>query len=107
MYSNGLTTTYTYNVVNALTRERITDRSGSLVGEYVYTVGNAGERLGVQESGRSGNRTVTYAYDALYRLTGETVTENGTTSVKTYAYDAAGDLAVGDSIQALSGNVGL
>ena len=94
-------------MVNALTRERITDRGGSLVGEYVYTVGSAGERLAVQESGRSGTRTVTYAYDALYRLTGETVTENGTTSVKTYAYDAAGDLAVGDSIQALSGNVGL
>ena len=55
---------------------------------------------------RRGGRKATYAYDGLYRLTGETVTENGTTSVKTYAYDAAGDLAVvGDSIQALSGNV--
>ena len=56
---------------------------------------------------RRGGRKATYAYDDLYRLTGETVTENGTTSVKTYAYDAAGDLAVGDSIQALSGDVGL
>ena len=56
---------------------------------------------------RRGGRKATYAYDGLYRLTGETVTENGTTSVKTYAYDVAGDLAVGDSIQALSGDVGL
>ena len=91
-------------MVNALTRERITERGGSLVGEYVYEVGNAGERLSVEEAG---GRKATYAYDGLYRLTGETVTENGTTSVKTYAYDAAGDLAVGDSIQALSGDVGL
>ena len=90
-YSNGLTTAYAYNAVNALTGERITDRNGAVVAEYAYTVGRAGERLGASESGRSGNRTVTYTYDALYRLTGETTAENGRTTVRTYAYDAAGN----------------
>jgi RHS repeat-associated protein len=84
-YSNGMTTTYTYNAVNALVGERITDKTNTLVREYVYTVGDAGERLQVQESN---NRAVTYTYDALYRLTGETVTENAATTNTTYAYDS-------------------
>jgi RHS repeat-associated protein len=84
-YSNGMTTVYTYNAVNALIDERITDKTNALVREYVYTVGSAGERLQVQESN---NRAVTYTYDALYRLTGETVTENAVTTTTTYAYDS-------------------
>lgn len=84
-YSNGMTTVYTYNAVNALIGERITNNANALVREYVYTVGSAGERLNVQESG---NRTVSYTYDALYRLTGESVTDNAVTTSTTYAYDA-------------------
>ena len=72
-----------YNAVNALTGERITDRNGAVVAEYVYTVGRADERLGASESGRSGTRTVTYTYNALNQLTAETGT--------TYGYDANGN----------------
>ena len=53
-YPNGIATAYTYNAVNALINERITKGANGLLREYVYTVGNAGERLSVQEStGRS------------------------------------------------------
>gem|GEM_PF-289106 len=85
-YSNGMTTSYRYNSVNALIREWINDKDGDLVREYAYTLGKAGERLQVAEST---GRTAAYEYDGLYRLTSETVTENASTTTTSYTYDAA------------------
>ena len=85
-YSNGMTTTYTYNPANALTNMVITNRDGEVVREYTYTLGRAGERLRVEEST---GRIVEYEYDALYRLVRETVTENSVTETTTFVYDAA------------------
>ena len=55
--------------------------------EYTYTLGAAGERIKVEETGASSDRTVEYEYDALYRLVKETVTDDNGTTVTEYAYD--------------------
>ena len=84
-YPNGLTTTYIYNNVNALTGEQIRNAQNAIVHEYVYTVGAAGERTKVTETG---GRSVTYTYDALYRLTKEVTVQSGVTATTEYTYDA-------------------
>lgn len=69
-YPNGVTTTYTYNLLNRLTQVASTTSNDALAA-YAYTLGAAGNRTGVVElTGRS----VTYGYDDVYRLTSETIT---------------------------------
>ena len=55
--------------------------------EYTYTLGAAGERIKVEETGAASDRTVEYEYDALYRLVKETVTDDNGTTVTEYTYD--------------------
>lgn len=85
LYPNGVATAYTYNPLNRLTSMTV----GSLA-SYVYTLGPAGNRTAVSETGRQ----VNYTYDDLYRLTGETITgspvpaDNGAIG---YQYDPVGN----------------
>lgn len=82
-YANGIVVSYEYDEVNRLVREKVLDKNGASVVEYSYTLGAAGERLKVVETGR----TVEYEYDELYRLTKETVTDHSGTTVTEYTYD--------------------
>ena len=86
-YANGLVVTYEYDEVNRLVREKILDKNGAPVVEYTYTLGAAGERVKVEETGAASDRTVEYEYDALYRLVKETVTDDNGTTVTEYTYD--------------------
>lgn len=79
----GNTTSYEYDEVNRLVREKVLDKNGAPVVEYNYTLGAAGERLKVVET----SRTVEYEYDELYRLVKETVTDSDGTTVTEYTYD--------------------
>ncbi|MCM1524507.1 MAG: polymorphic toxin-type HINT domain-containing protein [Ruminococcus sp.] len=85
-YANGYTTTYDYDLLNRLIRQETVDSDSNVVVKYVYTLGAAGERKSVTESGVS-ERTVEYTYDSLYRLTSETITEGEKVTTYTYAYD--------------------
>ena len=82
-YANGIVVTYEYDKLNRLVREKAIDKNGAPVVEYTYTLGAAGERLKVEETGR----TVEYEYDEAYRLTKETVTDGSGTTVTEYTYD--------------------
>ncbi len=48
MYPNGVTTTYTYNLLNRLTKVAATT-SRSELGAYQYALGPTGNRTGVTE----------------------------------------------------------
>ena len=86
-YANGLVVTYEYDEVNRLVREKILDKNGAPVVEYTYTLGAAGERIKVEETGAASDRTVEYEYDELYRLVKETVSNDNGTTVTEYTYD--------------------
>jgi RHS repeat-associated protein len=87
---NGVVVGYGYDALNRLTS--ITQRLGTQqpFASYTYTLGAAGNRIGVTET--NGN-TVTWAYDDAYRLVGETRrdSQNTITSQENYAYDGAGN----------------
>lgn len=82
-YANGIVASYEYDEVNRLVHEKVLDKNGASVVEYKNTLGAAGERLKVVETGR----TVEYEYDELYRLVKETVTDHSGTTVTEYTYD--------------------
>lgn len=86
-YANGIVVSYEYDEVNRLVREKILDKNGAPVVEYSYTLGAAGERIKVEETGAASDRTVEYEYDELYRLVNETVTDSNGTTVTDYTYD--------------------
>ena len=86
-YANGLVVTYEYDEVNRLVREKILDKNGAPVVEYTYTLGSAGERIKVEETGAASDRTVEYEYDELYRLVKETVSNDNGITVTEYTYD--------------------
>lgn len=76
-YSNGVTTTYSYNSINVLVSEVTTDPDENVIASYEYTIGANGERLSCTELGR----TVEYTYDAFERLISETITVGSDVSV--------------------------
>ncbi len=82
-YPNGAKTQYTYDSVNRLTCEKVLDTNGNTVAQYTYTLGANGERLKVEETGR----TVEYTYDETGRLTGEKETKDGQVTETLYEYD--------------------
>ena len=86
-YANGLVVTYEYDEVNRLVREKILDKNGAPVVEYTYTLGAAGERIKVEETGAASDHTVEYEYDELYRLVKETVYNDNGITVTEYTYD--------------------
>ncbi|MBV6390993.1 MAG: hypothetical protein KPEEDBHJ_00197 [Anaerolineales bacterium] len=86
--SNGVTTSYGYDDLNRLTN--ITQQLGStLIGSYVYTLDDAGNRLSVNEMG---GQSIHWTYDDLYRLKSET-RKNGATIVaqSSFTYDLTGN----------------
>jgi hypothetical protein len=68
-YPNGVTTTYTYNLLNRLTQVAATTNTSALAA-YAYSPGPTGNRTGVVELN---GRSITYGYDDVYRLTSETI----------------------------------
>ncbi len=82
-YPNGAKTQYTYDSVNRLTCEKVLDTNGNTVAQYTYTLGANGERIEVEETGR----TVKYTYDKTGRLTGEKETKDGQVTETLYEYD--------------------
>ena len=87
-YTNGISCILVYDGMNRLTSEKLLDKDGKVLEQYLYKLGKAGEILSIEESGR----TVQYSYDKLYRLTGETVLMNSV-PVRTagYTYDKVGN----------------
>jgi RHS repeat-associated protein len=85
---NGAVTTWEYDDLNRLEAVVNAGPGGALRSRYDYTLGPAGNRITVAESGpATTGRTVTYAYDGVYRLTGETVDEPGTADDRAVAYE--------------------
>ncbi len=82
---NGVKTEYAFDDANRLTSVTLTKGVATLA-SYRYTLGGMGERLKVEEEGR----TLTYTYDKLYRLTGEKAVGALPCDI-TYTYDAAGN----------------
>ncbi|MBY0276502.1 FG-GAP-like repeat-containing protein [Candidatus Binatia bacterium] len=92
-YPNGVTTSYEYDDLNRLVRMTNTGPAG-LISSYTYTLGPAGNRKQVVESGpATSGRMVFYTYDAVYRLVEEAIDEPGTAadSIIAYSYDAVGN----------------
>ena len=91
-YPNGVTTAYSYDTLNRLVHVANTG-PGGLISSYSYTLGPAGNRTQVVETGSATTgRTVAYAYDALYRLTQEQITEPGpVTTTISYTLDPVGN----------------
>ncbi|MBI3245681.1 MAG: VCBS repeat-containing protein [Deltaproteobacteria bacterium] len=92
-YPNGTSAIYSYDTLNRLVQMVNSGPSG-LISSYTYTLGTAGNRLQVIETGpATTGRTVSYAYDAVYRLIEEHIDEPGATNDQTitYTYDAVGN----------------
>lgn len=88
-YPNGVATSYAYDQLNRLSQMG-SQKSGTALASYAYTLGAAGNRTTVAELS---GRTVNYGYDSLYRLTSEAIANdpanhNDTTQ---YLYDPVGN----------------
>ena len=87
--ADGVTMFYAVDNLNRVTG--VTVIGGSVLGRYNYTLGAAGNKIGVTElSGRA----VTWIPDDLYRLTNETITSPNIpdpTGGVTYSYDPVGN----------------
>jgi RHS repeat-associated protein len=91
---NGASTLYTHDARNRVTQIQHFDGTGALASSFAYTLGAAGERLRVTESGpATRGRVAEYSYDAVYRLVEERIDEPGTQDDRRieYAYDAVGN----------------
>jgi RHS repeat-associated protein len=92
-YPNGVVASYHYDGLHRLTRLDNTGPGGP-ISSYVYTLGPAGNRVQVVESGpATTGRMVFYTYDAVYRLVEELIDEPGTVNDAQleYAYDGVGN----------------
>jgi RHS repeat-associated protein len=101
-HPNGVETTYVYDDLNRLTEVTNEDATDTVLSRYVYTLGPAGNRLQVVESGTAVTaRTVTYEYDQVYRLTRETIDAAGTANDQdiAYTYDAVGNRLTKEVVQ--------
>jgi RHS repeat-associated protein len=89
---NGITTTFVYDSLNRLIQLTNTG-PGGVVSSYAYTLGPAGNRLQMAETGAATDqRTVTYVYDSIYRLNQEGIVQPGQANQTfSYSYDAAGN----------------
>ena len=87
-YEGGITTTYKYDEVNRLIEQATIDKDKNIMARYIYTLGEAGERVKLEESDSDGpKRTVEYECDQLYRLVKETITDSSCTRTTKYSYD--------------------
>jgi len=96
-YPNFVHSEYQYDSLNRLTN-LASDRVGTAIANYAYTVAASGNRTNAVEQLFSSTLNATaktinrvYTYDSIYRLTGETI--NGTPSAGSanYNYDAVGN----------------
>ncbi|MCG8409240.1 MAG: putative Ig domain-containing protein [Phycisphaerales bacterium] len=91
----GVVTEHFYDDLNRLTRVTIKRADGTVLSDYQYTVGPAGNRIGVEEIDHTGQaRNVTWEYDALHRLERETIAYPADSSkdrTTTYTYDKVGN----------------
>jgi RHS repeat-associated protein len=101
LYPNTVSTTYTFDTLNRVTGMKSTCFGASgcnilnnILANYGYTLGPAGNRTNVAESGVAAQslRNVAYHYDNDYRLASEIISgdpaQNGTIS---YTYDPGGN----------------
>jgi RHS repeat-associated protein len=87
---NSVTVVYGVDTLNRVNGVTWVGGSGTLA-SYTYTLGAAGNKIGVTESG---GREVSWGYDDLYRLTMEQVTSPNIpdpTGSVTYSYDPVGN----------------
>ncbi len=86
---DAVTLTYGVDALNRVTAVTVTSGAG-VVGSYTYTLGLAGNRIGVQEAS---GRAVTWTPDDLYRLTSEQIVTDpaGNTGMVGYSYDPVGN----------------
>ena len=88
-YPSGLSNHYTYNILNRLTN--LVQRQGpAVLASYTYTLGLAGNRLGVVEVD---GRSIQWTYDDADRLLGETRRDSTGTIITqtTFTYDPVGN----------------
>jgi RHS repeat-associated protein len=86
---NGVKTAFTYDSVNHLQSDTITNAASTVLASYTYTLSATGNRTGVTEAS---GRAITWGYDSLYRLTGETITGSASANGAIgYTYDAVGN----------------
>lgn len=90
------TTAYTYDGLNRLTEEKLTDRTNTVVSTIDYTYDAVGNRSQKTIATAAGVEMIAYTYDANDRLIQETDTV-GTTQTQTqtqtiFAWDANGNL---------------
>ena len=84
-YPNGITTNYSYDTLNRLTRLKA-DLGATAVTDFQYVYDNAGNRTRKQQL----DYTEDYSYDPLYRLTG-VERSAGLTGIWHYGYDPVGN----------------
>lgn len=96
LYPNAVRAAYTYDSLNRLTQ--LSAAKGVTLASFTYTLGAAGERRSIAETG---GRSVNYTYDALYRLTEETINDGASGGTISYTYDAVGNRLRRDSTVAV------
>lgn len=88
-YPNGTLSQYGYDSLNQLVDLTHLGADQTVIASYQYTLGPAGNRLGVVENDRSAS----YRYDDLYRVVQEIVTDTVSGNwATTYSYDPVGNL---------------
>jgi RHS repeat-associated protein len=88
-YPVGPAATYAYDTRNRLLSVAWQGGGGSLA-RYGYTLGPAGNRLGLAETNNATARAYTWGYDSRYRLTNETISAIPAGTLA-YTYDLVGN----------------
>lgn len=111
-YANGMIVKYEYDTVNRLVLEKALDKDANVVVQYSYTLGAAGERTKVVETGETELKTVlkvfVHSVDEILHLYTDEGDIDTTTNHPFYVvgkgWTAAGNLVEGDEVYNLDGS---
>ena len=91
--SNGVTTTYSYDICGELNTVKSIDTTGKTVAQYKYTRDESGEITKIEESilqtdGSITNKITEYTYDTVHRLIKEVISNEDGKITFEYGYDS-------------------